>query len=149
MRSRPHNPLPRWHRRSVRAMSALLLLSGLAWLVLVYGLAPPGEETPAPHAYAGTALAVHGVAAQVALIVFALVGQAHLRAGWRTAEQRTTGVGVGLALSLLVLTGLGFYYSANETALPWLRWTHVAVGVALPGLVAWHSARARALRRDG
>ena len=144
-----HNRLPRWHRRAIHALTALLWLSGIAWLVFVYTLAPPGEETPAPHAYAGTALTVHGVAAQVALIAFALVGHAHLRAGWRTREQRKSGIGVGLALTLLAATGLGFYYSANESALPLLRWSHVAIGAALPALVTWHAARAWRLRRGG
>lgn len=129
-------------------MTTLLLLSGLAWLVLVYLLAPAGEDTPAPHPWAGTALAVHGIAAQLALVVFALVGQAHLRAGWRMARQRRSGAGVGVALALLLLTGLGFYYSANEAALPWLRWSHVAAGVLLSGLVAWHTARVRRERHD-
>jgi hypothetical protein len=146
---RPHNRLPRWHRRSIHALSAVLLLSGLAWLVLVYLLAPPGQETPAPHAFAGAALAIHGIAAQAALVVFALVGHAHLRAGWRTRAQRVNGAGVGMSMLLLLLTGLGFYYSASEAALPWLRWSHVAIGCLLPALVAWHATRARWLRRAG
>ena len=143
MRERSHNRLPRWHRRSIHALTALLLFSGLAWLAFAYLFAPPGEDTPAPHPLAGTALAVHGIAAQAALVVFALVGHAHLRAGWRVVAQRGAGVGLIFALSLLLLTGLGFYYSANESALPWLRWTHVGAGVALPVVLAWHIVRGR------
>lgn len=148
-RPRAHNRLPRWHRRAIHALTVLLWLSGIGWLVLAYVLAPPGEETPAPHAWAGAALTVHGIAAQAALVAFALVGHAHLRAGWRAREQRPSGLGVGLALLLLAATGLGFYYSANEAALPWVRWSHAAIGAALPALVARHAARAWRLRRGG
>jgi len=149
MRPRPHNRLPRWHRRAAHALSALLLLSGLAWLALVYLFAQPGDELPAPHPWAGPMLAVHGIAAQLALIVFALVGQGHLRAGWRVGAQRATGATLGTAIGLLALTGLGFYYSASEAALPWLRWSHVAIGIALPALLVWHASRARQARRGG
>ena len=149
MRHRPHNRLPRWHRRSIHALTAVLLVSGLAWLALVYLAAPPGEETPAPHPLAATALAIHGIAAQLALVVFALVGHAHLRVGWRVAAQRSAAVGLVAALVVLQLTGLAFYYSANEAALPWLRWTHAGVGVALPAVLGWHIARGRRSVRLG
>jgi len=147
MRHLPHNRLPRWLRRGIYALTTLLLGSGIAWLGAAYLLAAPGEDTPAPHPWAGPALAIHGIAAQAALVAYALVGQAHLRAGWRTVAQRRAGVGLALAVLLLMSSGLGFYYGANEAALPWLRWSHVAIGTALPVLLGWHVRRGRRLRQ--
>ena len=149
MRHRTHNRLPRFLRRTIYALTALLLLSGLAWLAVVYLMAPPGEATPAPHAWAGPLLAAHGVAAYAALLACGLVGHAHLRTGWRVAALRSAGLALCSAIALLALTGLAFYYSANEAALPWLRWAHVAVGMALPGALALHIVRGRRAARPG
>lgn len=149
MHPRLHNRLPPWHRRAIYGLTGLLLGSGLAWLVVAYALAAPGEDTPAPHALAGPLLAAHGIAAQLALLSFGLVGQAHLRTGWRLPAMRTVAFGLGTALLALVITGLGFYYVASEAAMIWLRWTHVAAGAALPAVLALHIRRARRLARRG
>ena len=149
MRHRLRNRLSRWHRRSIYVLTGLLLLSGLAWLGVAYLLAEPGEPTPAPHRFAGLLLAVHGIAAYVALIAYGLVGHAHLRLGWKWRNLRSGGLGLGTAILALVLTGLGFYYLANEAATVWMRWIHVAAGVALPIWLALHIFRGRRVGRSG
>ena len=149
MRHRPHNGLPRWLRRSLYLLTCVLLASGLAWLAVAYLLAPAGEETPAPHALAGPLLAAHGIAAYSALVVCGLVGHVHLRTGWRVGAMRVAGVVLGLLLVALALSGLGFYYVGNEAATPWLRWAHVAAGMALPGALGWHIVRGRRVGGHG
>ena len=119
------------------------MVSGFAWLAAVYLAAPPGEPVPAPHPLAGPLLAVHGVAAYVALIAYALVGHAHLRTGWRVPSLRAAGFWLCASILLLSLTGLGFYYVAAEEVVPWLRWSHVAAGMDLPMLLALHIVRGR------
>lgn len=140
-----HNRLLRWHRRGIYALTAMLVVTGLAWLWVAYVLAPPGEPTPAPHAYAGTLLMWHGVAAYAALVACALVGQTHLRIGWRLPSQRVAGVMLTTSLLGLAVGGLGFYYVATEAVMPWLRWSHVALGLLLPAGLAWHIVRGRRL----
>jgi hypothetical protein len=147
MRHASHNRLPRWHRRAIDALTALLLGSGLAWLFVAYQLAPTGEATPAPHPWGGPLLAVHGVCAYLALVGCALVGQVHLRIGWRQPAARAAALTLGMALLVLMATGLGFYYVANEAATPWLRWSHVAAGLLMPVALQWHRIRGRAGRR--
>ena len=143
MRHRPHNRLPCWHRRAIYALTGLLLLSGLGWLGVAYLLAPAGEEVPAPHPLAGTLLALHGIAAYVALFAFALVGHVHMRTGWRVPALRRCAAWLCVAIAALVLTGLGFYYVTTESAIPVLRWTHVAAGLLLPCWLALHILRGR------
>ena len=143
MRHRRHNRLPRGLRRSIHGLTTLLVLSGAGWLVVAYLLAPMGEPTPAPHPWGGPLLAVHGVAAYAALLACGLVGHAHLRIGWQLPGLRGPGASLCAVMAALALSGLGFYYSANEAALPWLRWGHVAAGVALPLALALHIARGR------
>jgi hypothetical protein len=143
MRHRVHNRLPRWHRRAIYTLTLLLIVSGLGWLAAVYLLAPPGEPTPAPHALAGPLLEAHGIAAYAALAAYALVGHAHMRTGWRVPALRSAGFWLCATVALLALSGLGFYYIATESVIPYLRWTHVAVGMALPCWLALHIVRGR------
>jgi len=143
MRHRIHNRLGGLHRRTIYTLTGLLVLSGFAWLAAVYLAAPPGEPVPAPHPLAGPMLAVHGIAAYAALIAYALVGHAHLRTGWRVPSLRAAGFWLCASILLLALTGLGFYYVAAEGAVPWLRWSHVVVGMCLPLLLALHIVRGR------
>jgi len=143
----PHNRLPPWLRRGIHAVVAGLVLSGSGWLLVAYALAPAGEPTPAPHRWSGTLLAMHGTLAHAGLVLCALVGQMHLRIGWRRPEVRRRAVLLVGTLLMLAATGLGFYYAADEQLLPWLRWSHVAVGLLLPLALALHVARGRRLSR--
>ncbi len=146
MRARVHNKLPRWQRSLVYALSAALVLTGLGWLVAVYVMAPAGEPTPAPHAWAGPLLALHGIAAYAALIAYAFVGHVHVRTGWREPALRPMGVALGVSIVVLAVTGLVFYYVANESAIPYARWTHVATGLVLPVVLALHIRNGRRAR---
>jgi hypothetical protein len=141
-----HNGLPRWLRQTIYVVTTLLALTGIGWLVVVYALAPVGEPTPAPHPLSGPLLMWHGIAAYAGIGLVGLVGQAHLRTGWRTPALRPLGVLLCAALVLLIATGLGFYYGGNDALLPWLRWSHVALGVLMPVALAWHIKRGRRVK---
>jgi hypothetical protein len=143
MRDRHPNRLRRAHRRAICALTATLVATGCGWLPVAYALAPPGELLPAPHRWAGVLLAAHGIAAYAALIAFALVGHAHVATGWRKPAQRAAGAALVAVALGLAATGLGFYYVANETAVPFLRWGHVVLGVVLPIALAVHIVRGR------
>jgi hypothetical protein len=56
---------------------------------------------------------------------------------------RSAGFRLAAAIAVLALTGLGFYYVATESMIPFLRWTHVAAGILLPCWLALHIARGR------
>lgn len=147
MRHRFHNSLPHWHRRTIYALTGVLVLSGLGWLAVAYLLAPPGEPTPAPHPLAATMLTLHGVAGYAALLAFGLVGHVHLRTGWRIRALRSGASWLCVSITVLALTGLGFYYLATESAVPFMRWTHVAAGLLLPCWLALHIVRGRRVLR--
>jgi hypothetical protein len=143
MAHRLHNRLPRWHRRIIYTLTSVMIVSGLAWLTVAYLLPAPGEPTPAPHPLAGPLLAIHGVAAYAALFAYALVGHAHMRAGWRIPALRAAAWWLLASIAILALTGLGLYYVPSETTVVILRWGHVAAGVALPCWLVLHISRGR------
>jgi hypothetical protein len=147
MTTRLHNRLPNWHRRLVYALTTVLVLTGAAWLAAVYLAAPPGEPTPAPHAWAGPLLAAHGIAAYAALVAYAFVGHAHVRTGWRVPALRPVAAWLIASILLLVVTGLVFYYVAEEAAIPYARWTHVAAGVLLAIALVIHIRNGRRVGR--
>ncbi|HVP71334.1 MAG TPA: hypothetical protein VMS45_08405 [Gemmatimonadaceae bacterium] len=149
MANRVHNGLPRWHRTTIYALTGVLFVSGVAWIVACYALAPPGDPTPAPHWLAGPLLSAHGIAAYATIGTYALVGHAHLRTGWRIPVLRSAGIALAATIVLLALTGIGFYYVASEDAVPLLRWTHAAAGALLPCWLALHIVRGRRVTRRG
>jgi len=143
MRGRLHNRLPRWHRWTVYALTAVLVVTGALWLLAVYALAAPGAPTPAPHAWASPLLTAHGVAAYAALFAYALVGHMHMRTGWRVPGLRSAAFWLCTMIATLAVTGLGLYYVAAETAVSASRWVHVAAGVLLPCWLVLHIVRGR------
>jgi hypothetical protein len=147
MRHRLHNRLPPWQRRTIYSLCGALLVTGALWLIVAYLLAPAGEPTPAPHPWAGPMLMLHGIAAYAALVAFALVGHVHMRTGWRVPALRVAAFWLCATIAFLALTGLGFYYVASESALPYLRWSHVAAGLILPCWLALHIVRGRRVTR--
>ena len=142
-----HNQLQRWHRRAIYALTVALIVSGIGWIVACYALAPPGDPTPAPHPFAGPLLAIHGISAYAALIAYALVGHAHLRTGWRVPALRSAALALLTTIAVLAVTGIGFYYVAAESAIPIIRWAHVAAGALLPCWLVLHIVRGRRVTR--
>ncbi|MFO1312341.1 MAG: hypothetical protein U1F41_09785 [Burkholderiales bacterium] len=147
MSPRIHNRLPRPLRRTNYTLTAILVLTGAAWLALAYLAAPAGEPTPAPHPWNGPLLAIHGVAAYAAMLAYALVGHAHLRAGWRQPTLRPVAAVLVVAILLLAVTGLALYYAAADLTRAWAQWTHIAAGVAMPVALALHIRNGRRVAR--
>lgn len=147
MNRRAHNRLARAHRWGIYAITAFLAATGAIWLGVSYLAAPPGELLPVPHPWGGSLLAVHGVAAYAALLVYALVGHTHLRAGWQRPVLRAAGGGLVAAILALALTGLALYYVPSEAAREAARWLHVAAGAAMPAALAWHIRNGRRIAR--
>lgn len=142
-----NNRLPRFLRRMNYAITGVLALTGIGWLVLAYLAAPPGEPGPAPHPWNGALLTIHGIAAYAALTAYALVGHAHLRIGWRNPALRPMATALVTSLLVLAATGLGLYYAAGDEARAWSRWTHVAAGMAMPVVLALHIRNGRRAAR--
>ncbi|MFO1304116.1 MAG: hypothetical protein U1F54_10315 [Burkholderiales bacterium] len=141
------NRLPRVLRRTNYAITGVLVLTGATWLVLAYVAAPPGEPRPAPHAWNGTLLMFHGIAAYAALLTYALVGHAHVRLGWRERTLRPMAASLVASILVLATTGLGLYYAAADVARAWAEWSHIAAGIAMPVLLALHIRNGRRAAR--
>lgn len=140
--SRSAHRLPRWQRRGLYATGALLLATGLAWLLAHYGLGAGAGELP--HPLEVWLLRAHGLVAFCGLFMFGVVAAWHVPHGWRLAErhgwdgQRSTGLLLCSLAVLVALTGYLLYYFAPENVRTALGWAHAGIGALMATLVASH-----------
>ncbi len=120
-----------WQRRFLYSVSALLWLSGSAWLYLRY--AEEIEAGPVPAAL----MKVHGAAVTVFLVVFGMLLAGHVRPGWLPRRRRASGVLLILGSAELIITGWLLYYSA-EPVRPVASAAHATVGLVVPVALAFH-----------
>lgn len=128
------HPHARAHRRGVYlllALTALLLASGLAWLVFDAMFTVENEFGPVKHPLQAWMLRVHGAFAMAMLVAFGALLPNHVRPFWSARRNRRAGV-VLLALVLgLALTGYLLYYLGDEAWRVLTARIHWIGGVAL------------------
>ena len=130
--------LERWHRRCVYVASALLILSGAAWLIARYFLRPAGEFGETIHPLEPWAMKLHGAAAMFMLFFLGSLMNSHIRRALHGSRNRVSGWAMMLTLSVLTFTGFGLYYLAGESDRPLWSATHWIVGLALGALIVLH-----------
>jgi hypothetical protein len=141
--------LSAWHRWIVLAVSALLALSGLLWMIgsgLL--LLDPERDGPEARSMLHRALIVHGVLGYAGAILFGSLLARHVPAGLRQRRRVFSGcAGVGL-VGVLLLSALMLYYAGSEVVRELTSWTHQALGVLAIGVVWAHIGMREAPRRE-
>ena len=131
-----HRPSPR-HLRWLYLLSALLLISGVGWLVGRYGLRSNGPYGELPHPSEVWWLRLHGAAAMGLLIAFGALLPGHVAHNWRRRIHYRTGLFLVISVGWLALTGYGNYYLVSEVSRSWVSVAHWAVGLlSVVGLLA-------------
>jgi len=126
------------------AVFATLLATGLVWLVADQLKASEGGELW--QAIAANTLMLHGIAAMAGLILLGAMIPMHLRRSWRAGKNRISGAVMVAANAVLVITACGLYYAGSELLRTFVVDVHIAVGLALPALVAAHIVLGRRTR---
>ncbi|HUS23399.1 MAG TPA: hypothetical protein VM369_00495 [Candidatus Binatia bacterium] len=144
MRRAPVGELPRWQRWCVYGAGALLLVTGLLWLVFHYALAIPGPYGPQPHPLEYFWLRLHGAAAMLGLLALGSLVPMHVHRAWQQRRSRISGTVTIVASVTLILSGYLLYYFATEASRSWIAAVHWGVGLAALPVLLWHaSARFR------
>ena len=138
--------LERWHRRSLYALVALLLVSGLAWLLAHFALRVPGEFGDTIHPLEHWAMQVHGALIVPACVLIGSLLFQHMRRAHRAGRNRNSGWSMVIWLSWLAISGYGLYYFASENSRPLWSVAHWAAGCALPALLCLHIWLGRRMR---
>ena len=135
--------LERWHRRSIYATGAVLLATGLAWLVLHYFMRPAGQFGETVHPLEPWSMKLHGAAAMAALFLSGALVHLHIRRALKSGRNVVTGWAMIAALLFLTVTGYGLYYLAGESdRLVWSA-LHWGVGLAATVLSVVHVVKGR------
>jgi hypothetical protein len=123
---------------------SVLFISGALWL-----FTDRLKQTPAGEMWSrmsASLLMLHGAGAMVMLLLFGGLMPFHVRVGWRRNRNRATGSLMLGANAGLIVTAFGLYYAGAEPVREWASDVHIAVGLALPALLAWHVVRGRRRR---
>jgi branched-subunit amino acid transport protein len=116
--------------------------SGVAWLVVRYGLRARGEFGELPHPLEPWWMRVHGAAAMAALWLGGLLWAVHVLPAWR-AHRRISGIVLGVILATLAASGYLLYYLGDEGARSSVALVHWIVGLAVPLPFLVHALRRR------
>jgi hypothetical protein len=128
--------LPRWQEWSVYLSFALLIATGIVWLLFDTFVRVSGEFGPEHHPAEQWTLIAHGVVAYGFLIVAGAMIPVHITLGWNTRRNLKTGLTLAGTLLLLAVTALGLYYLGDEIVRNWISIVHWGVGlVAAPVLL--------------
>ena len=138
--------LPGWHEWLIYLTTAVLLLTGVAWLLLDRFAKVQGEFAPEPNPALPWLLMLHGIVAYAFVIVAAMLTPVHMRLGWSSHRNRPSGlllVGVSL---FLAATGLALYYSTADALRSWFSLVHWLAGIAVPLVLVIHLLRGKGSR---
>ena len=130
--------LERWHRYSMYGISALLVLSGGAWLLAHYFLRAADTFGESVSPIEPWSMKLHGAAAMIALFFIGSVLNSHIRRANSARRNRGSGWTMAALLGWLTVSGYALYYLASETSRPAWSLAHSLLGLAFPLLLLLH-----------
>jgi hypothetical protein len=87
--------------------------------------------------------ALHAGAGSLLLGLTGALWTVHMRAGWHRHRRRTSGGMLAASLLLLAVSALGVYYFGDEMLAAAAAYLHLAAGLTLAAVFAWHWRAAR------
>lgn len=130
--------LTRRHRAFVYLSSALLFLSGAAWVVAHTWMRVEGEFGDMPHPLERWSLQLHGAVAMLFLITLGSLVRGHILVGWSAKRSRLSGTTMVAAGAALMVSGWCLYYVGNEAARLLISQVHRVIGLAGPIMIGAH-----------
>ena len=137
--------MKRWEAWINHAGWSLVALSGLAYGVLKYFLVRPDPDSRLPHPWQPAVLAVHVLAAPVAVFGLGLLFRRHALARLSAGEpaRRPTGIAMTLLAIPLALSGYALQALTGDAARRWTGWGHAALGLVFAAGYALHPMASR------
>ncbi len=127
------------------AVVATLTATGVIWLIA--DMLKASEDGELWQLIGANMLMLHGLGAMIALILLGAMIPMHLRRFWRAGKNRITGAAMVGTNAALMITAWGLYYAGSESLRTFVADVHIAVGIALPALVATHVVLGRRTRK--
>jgi hypothetical protein len=133
-----HRRMPRRHRLMVYAVSGVLWLSGLVWLVLDQFFARQQQFGRTPHPLESPVLLIHGVVAILAMYALGWISARHVLRWWMEDQRRLSGGVFTAVLFVLTLSGFALFFLSDDESQRIARILHEVLGVGITLLAAQH-----------
>ncbi|WP_063898165.1 hypothetical protein [Burkholderia ubonensis] len=130
------------HYRLTLAILTIVALSGLVYCG-VRDVAQV-EDWPWSHPL----LQAHGAFSFLSLILLGSLLPQHIRFAWNARRNLVTGLIALGTMAILAISAYGLYYAPEEWHLL-MKWTHIAIGVALVAAIPLHIVVGRTRRAHG
>jgi hypothetical protein len=142
--------MKRWEAWTNHLGWSLTALSGLVYGALKYFVTNPDPDSRLSHPWQPAVLAVHVLAAPVAVFGLGLLFRRHALTQFSSGERdrRRTGTVMTLLAIPLVLSGYVVQVMTGDAARRWTGWAHAALGLVYAIGYAIHPLVSRSLPDD-
>jgi cation transport ATPase len=141
--------LSRRHKAWLYTVTLVVYVTGAAWGWLHYVATRPDELAHSP--CEPWLMRLHGAGAMALLVILGTLLPGHVRFAWHARRNRPNGIALIVFLAFLALSGYGLYYFGSERLRSWTSWSHLVVGLALPGMLIlhiWSGRRSAPVKND-
>lgn len=124
--------LSKIHEYIIYLISVIVIISGFLWLYFDFFVRIETEFSLQVHPLQNIFLILHGTSSLFFLILLGSVLPIHVFKAWKTKNNRFSGGFFLLLFGILILTGIGLYYSGVEENRKLLSIIHWVIGILFP-----------------
>ena len=130
--------LSKVHEFIIYLIAVIVIISGFLWLYFDFFIRVETEFSLLVHPLQNTFLVLHGTSSIFFLIALGSVLPIHVLKAWKTKNNRLSGGFFLLLFTILILTGIGLYYSGVEENRQFLSILHWVIGILFPVFFVIH-----------
>ena len=124
--------LSKIHEYIIYLISVIVIISGFVWLYFDFFVRVETEFSLQVHPMQNIFLILHGSSSIIFLIILGSVLPIHVYKAWKIKNNRLSGGSFLLLFTILILTGIGLFYSAVEDNRRILSVLHWVIGILFP-----------------
>ena len=124
--------LSKIHEYIIYLISVIVTISGFLWLYFDFFVRVETEFSLLVHPMQNIFLILHGSSSIIFLIILGSVLPIHVYKAWKIKNNRLSGGFFLLLFTILILTGIGLFYSAFEDNRRILSVLHWVIGILFP-----------------
>ena len=124
--------LSKIHEYIIYLISVIVTISGFVWLYFDFFVRVETEYSLQVHPMQNIFLILHGSSSIIFLIILGSVLPIHVYKAWKIKNNRLSGGFFLLLFTILILTGIGLFYSAVEDNRRILSVLHWVIGILFP-----------------
>ena len=124
--------LNKTHEYTIYLISVIVIISGFLWLYFDFFVRVETEYSLLVHPLQNIFLILHGTSSLIFLILLGSVLPNHVLKAWKIKNNRLSGGSFLFLFTILILTGVGLFYSGVEDNRRILSILHWVIGILFP-----------------